>query len=71
MARQDYVDVLFSQEAGEFSAGSMQKVIKRLKQNNTGLVQETKRQLATKYEIRFTSDKRRISNRIGRLIYLA
>ena len=44
MARQQYVDVLFPQKAGRFSAGCTQKVIKRLELHNSGLVQETKRE---------------------------
>ena len=42
------VDVLFSQKAGQFYAGCTQKVIKRLEQNNSGLVQETKQRLPMK-----------------------
>jgi len=43
MVRYHYVDVLFSQKEGHFYAGCTQNVLNRLEQNNSGLVQETKR----------------------------
>ena len=43
MVSYHYVDVLLSQKAGHFYAVCTQNVLKRLEQNNSGLIQATKR----------------------------